>query len=370
MGITMFGAPLSLYSGKARAYLDWKGVEYTETLPADPSFASEVVPQVGRPVIPVVRLADGTLLQDTSVIIDHFEASVPGPKVTPDGPRQRLASLLLECFGDEWLVIPAMHYRWHYNEEWVYGEFGKAALPGGSPQEQYELGKKRGSTFKGFVPMLGINETTIPAIEASYEALLGELDAHFAEHDFLFGTRPSMGDFGLIGPLYAHNYRDPKSGEMMKRIAPNVARWVERMIAPKPLSGEFLGEDEVPATLLPVLARMMREQVPYLQSVADMLGAWAACDGAGSEGTEVPRAVGMADFTMEGITGQRAALPFSLWMLQRGLDCLALLKGKDRATVDAMLRGCDGDGLIGFDSRVRLEFENFRLSHSVCESAS
>lgn len=366
MSATMFGAPLSLYSGKARAYLDWKAIDYVEKLPVDPVFTEEVVPQVGRPVIPVVQLEDGTVLQDTTVIIDHFESTASGPSVYPATPRQRLAALLLESFGDEWLVIPAMHYRWHYNEEWVYGEFGKAALPGGTPEEQYAIGKQRGTMFKGFVPMLGINKATVPAIEASYEALLADLDAHFARHSFLFGTRPSIGDYGLIGPLYAHNYRDPKSGELMKRLAPNVAHWVEQMIAPEPLSGEFMADDEVPATLLPILQRMMREQLPYLQSVAQLLAAWAP----GNQGAEVPRALGMVDFTIEGVTGQRAALPFSLWMLQRALDYFASLEGEDRAAVEAMLKECAGEAIMSLELPVRLNFTDHRLNHSELPSNS
>jgi len=363
---TLFGAPLSLYSGKARSYLDWKGVAYTEKLPVDPVFVREVLPAVGRPVIPVVRLADGTILQDTTVIIDHFEAAHPGPSIYPETPRQRLAALLLECFGDEWLVIPAMHYRWHYNEEWVYGEFGKVALPDGTPEEQYEAGKQRGAIFKGFVPMLGINEATVPAIEASYEALLAELDAHFAVHDFLFGSRPSIGDYGLIGPLYAHNYRDPESGKIMKRLAPNVARWVERMIAPEPHSGEFLADDAIPETLIPVLRRMMSEQVPYLAKVAGLLGEWALTN----EGEEVPRALGFTDFTLGGVTGQRAAMPFSLWMLQRGLDYLGSLKGEARLDADAMLLEAGGEALVTFNMPVRFTFEDFKLHHSPLASIS
>lgn len=357
MTATMFGAPLSLYSGKARAYLDWKSVDYTEVLATPAVQQAEIIPTVGRPVIPVVKLEDGTILQDTTVIIDHFEQALDGPSIYPDTPRQRLAALLLEVFGDEWLVIPAMHYRWNYNEEWVYGEFGKVALPDGNAAEQLEAGKQRGAAFKGFVPMLGINGGTIPAIETSYEALLRDLDTHFAEHAFLLGSRPSIGDYGLIGPLYAHNYRDPASGEIMKRLAPRVAAWVERMIDPEPLSGEFLPGDEIPETLLPVLARVMNEQVPHLASVAIMLGAWAEAN----PDTELPRALGMADFAIEGTEGQRLALPFSLWMLQRSLDYLASLEGEDRSAAERLLSQCGGDALLNFEMPVRLIFEQHQL---------
>ncbi len=356
---TLYGAPLSLYSGKLRAYLDWKGVDYTEVLSTPDVYRDVIIPNVGRPVIPVFQTQDGAVLQDTTLIIDHLEAELGGPSVYPSSPRQRWAALLLECFGDEWLVIPAMHYRWNYNEEWVYGEFGKTALPDGTPQEQYEIGKERGSTFRGFVPMLGINDATIPAIEASYETLLADLNAHFAVHPFLLGTRPSIGDLGLIGPLYAHLYRDPASGEIMERLAPNVAAWVRRMVDVKaPQSGEFLDGDAIPETLLPVLARMMSEHVPYLERVAAMLGEWLAAN----PDTDIPRAVGMADFTVEGVTGQRIAVPFSLWMLQRGLDYLGTLSGDDRKSCEDMLRSCGGEALLDFQMPARLKFESHVLT--------
>ena len=86
----------------------------------------------------------------------------------------------------------------------------------------------------------------IPAIEQSYRRLLGELDAHFRDHDFLFGGRPSIGDFGLIGPMYAHLYRDPYPGKLMRETAPNVAAWVERMQSPEPVDGDFLADDGFP----------------------------------------------------------------------------------------------------------------------------
>ncbi|MEM8918401.1 MAG: glutathione S-transferase N-terminal domain-containing protein [Pseudomonadota bacterium] len=359
MSDTLYGAPVSLYSGKARAYMDWKNVDYGEVLSSADVYRDTIVPKVGRPVIPVVATQDGTILQDTTCIIDHYEQELGGPSVYPEGPRQKLVALLMEVFGDEWLVIPAMHYRWNYNEEWVYGEFGATSAPDASKEEQLEIGRKRGANFKGFCPILGINPETIPAIEASYEALLSDLDAHFAGHDYLLGSRPSIGDYGLIGPLYAHLYRDPASGEIMKRLAPRVAEWVERMVdVQAPLSGDFLPDDEIPATLIPVLERMMAEQMPFLQTSADMLATWAEANG----DDEIPRAVGMAPFTVEGVTGQRIAPPFSLWMFQRPHDFYQSLDIGDRESVDSLLDSISGaSGFQDFRTGPRLVFADFKL---------
>ena len=333
----LYGSAPSLFTGKARAYLDWKGVDYREVSPDQKVRDELIVPAIGRMVIPVIETAQGTVLQDTSVIIDHYEKTAAGPSVYPAGPRQRFAALLLECFGDEWLVIPAMHYRWNYNEEWIYGEFGRSMAPDAPPEQHVAMGKAIGERFRGFVPMLGINDTTIPAIEASYEALLAELDLHFTQHDFLLGSRPSIGDYGLIGPLYAHLYRDPASGEIMKRLAPEVARWVERMVnVTQPQSGDFLPDDAIPETLLPVLKRMMGEQLPNLLAIAELTTEW----GKASADRELPRAVGMAEYSLGGISSARMATPFSLWMLQRALDQFDALEGDGRASCEAFAARC------------------------------
>jgi glutathione S-transferase len=360
MAHKFYGGPLSLYSGKARAYLDWKGVDYEEILSSTEVYQDIIIPRVGRPVIPVMVTDDDETLQDTTLIIDHFENELGGPSVYPDTPKQRLVTLLMEVYGDEWLVIPAMHYRWNYNEEWVYGEFGAVAAPDASKEEQLIIGRERGQNFKGFCPILGINDDTIPAIEASYEALLADLNTHFSEYDYLLGSRPSIGDYGLIGPLYAHLYRDPASGEIMKRLAPKVAQWVERVVnVEQPLSGEFLPDDEIPETLLPLLERMMSEQMPFLQTTANMTKVWADAD----TGEDIPRAVGMAPFEIEGVSGQRIAPPFSLWMFQRPLDYYRNLDGAAKESVDQLISTISGARAFSdFVPGPRLAFENFKLA--------
>ena len=55
------------------------------------------------------------------------------------------------------------------------------------------------------------------------------LDAHFTTSPFLLGPHPSLGDIALMGPLFGHFYRDLHSSHLMRREAPFVCMWVERM---------------------------------------------------------------------------------------------------------------------------------------------
>lgn len=360
----LYGAPLSLYTGKVRAYLNWKNVDYEEVLATPDIYRSVILPEVGFPVIPVIRAKSGEIVQDSTEIIDFFEALEPEPPVCPAGAVQKLAALFLELYGDEWLLIPAMHYRWNHNEEWVYGEFGAVVAPGAAPEIQVAAGREAGARFRGFVPVLGINQDTIPAIEASYEAFLGAFDRHLADHPFLFGTRPSIGDYGLIGPLYAHLWRDPVSGALMRRLAPRVAEWVSRVEFPaEKREGEFLPADEIPETLLPILRRQMREQLPTLLATADLLQHWAQ-DNPGKDAP--PRQLGPIDFTLAGPDGtdvhsQRAAMPYPLWMLQRALDHLAGLSGSDRERAAEFLDTIGAGHFVDYRLPFRLRRENYRL---------
>lgn len=355
---TLYGGKISLYTGKARAYLDWKQIPYKEVLANKDVYTNIILPRVGWPVIPIVVTAEDETLQDTTDIIDHFEAREPEPSVYPAGPAQRLAALLLEVYGDEWMKLPAMHYRWNYNEDWILTQFGALSAPDATPEQQREIGEKRAGPFRGSLPFLGVVPETRRAIEESYEALLADLSAHFAKHDYLFGSRPSIGDYGLIGPLFAHNYRDPKSGEMMRATAPLVARWVERMVMPPaPRGGVFLADDKVPDTVLPVLNRMAVEYLPVLEKTVAAFNVWAADK---SPGTEVPRALGMHPFELGGVTAERAIFTFDLWMLQRPLDFYAGLAGAEKAAADAMLKRAGAAGLAALKPYPRITRKNFK----------
>lgn len=114
----LIGSQHSLYTGKLRAYLRWKGLPFEEMAASQDLYRSVIMPRTGLAFIPVLVCPDNTaVLQDTHAIIKLLEQQHPRYPMLPTGPQQRMASMLLELYGDEWMVIPAMHYRWNFPDQ-------------------------------------------------------------------------------------------------------------------------------------------------------------------------------------------------------------------------------------------------------------
>ncbi len=337
----LFGTEVSLYTGKTRAYLRYKGIPFKEVLSTADVYKKIIIPRTGVRYIPILISPDNIAIQDTTEIIDFLEKRFPESPVYPKTPLQRLTALLLELYADEWLVLPAMYYRWWFKEDnydFIVGEFGRSAMPDATKEEQQKTGEATAGFFCGTLPVLGITEKNHKQIEAWYESFLDSFNTHLCAHPFILGTRPSIGDFGLMGPLYAHLFRDPYPGKMMKQRAPLVARWVERMNAPIPNSGEFLSDDEIPETLYPILEMMFKEHFPVLLDTVKRLSEWI---GKNPE-KKIPRVIDKHEFSIGGVLEERMVFPYSQWMFQRSIDHYRSLSNEDKNKADALLKKLGG----------------------------
>jgi glutathione S-transferase len=360
--LTLYALPHSYYSGKVRSYLRYKRIPYIEKVSTLREYQRLIIPRTGVKFIPVIHTADDVVVQDSTAIIDFLEARYPHAPIYPKTPKQRLAALLMELYGDEWMLLPGMHYRWSFWHEKahihdVLEHFGMLLSPRAPKLIRRFAGRQFCKPFDGALPMLGVTPSTIPAIEASYEALLDELNSHFGQHKFLLGDRASIGDFGMMGPMYAHLGRDFYPLALMKSRAPNVHAWVERMNSRDPVAGDFLPNDQVPDTLLPVLRRLFTEYFPVLRDTVQRLDAWIEQH----PERRIPRAIGKHRFTLGGVDEERMIFPYSQWMLQRPLDYLATLNAADHASVDALLRDVGGDEAIKIDIRRRVKRKDNRV---------
>ena len=316
----LYGVEFSPYTGKVRAYLKYKNIPYKEVFANGYQYMRVIKRKTGVMYIPVVELGSGEVLQDSSVIIDHFEGLYADRLVTPPGEKQQMASAMLEIYGDEWMVpFSCLHYRWNYPENLpvLFPQFGRIALPVGPKKIRAILGKKISERFRGFMPKLGLTKEICAAVEQRHEALLDILDAHFAEHDYLLGGSACVGDFGLFGPLYAHLYLDPAPRKVMEARAPNVIRWVERMADQPQPSGDFLADDVVPETVEKLLRIFAEDSLPLLLESARRVDAWAA-DNPGVK--RLPGALSGMDFSILNAKASRMVLSAPVWKLQRVLE--------------------------------------------------
>lgn len=357
---TLYGTPFSLYTAKARAYLAYKQIDFTEVFSSLRVYKDIIIPNTGVRFIPVLKTPQGQYLQDTSVIIDNLESSYPQHPVIPALPTQQLVSYLFELWADEWLLIPAMHYRWNKdNFPFIYQEFGKVIAPRLPAFIRAILGKKVASKFSGFVPLLGITEKTIPAIEYWYEDdVLFHLNHHFAHYDYLLGGAPTIGDFALMGPLYAHLFRDPAPARIMIQKAPHIVRWIDRMNQPTVDSGQCLKDDKIAETLIPLLSRIFSEQWPVLTNTVKALEQWAELN---PSKKDIPRSIGEHSFKIGEVTDSRAILTFHQWKLQRVLDCYQRFDEKDKKAVDLFLDKVNGKDAMHFTVRNRVIRQKNRL---------
>jgi len=412
----LFSWEHSYFSGKARAYLRWKqhhgalGPGFEDVLATPELARGLLIPKSGTPAVPQLEAPDGTWVQDTSEIIDFVEAAHSEPPVVPDAatsPRQCLAAYLIELLADEWVLVPAFWQRWYYSEdgrepshrafnEQQWGGVLAPGMPGparraaaaGFFEAMFGISTSRSNpkgTYAGLVH-LGVDEKTEHAWQASQHRLLQRLEVHFGAHDYVFGGQPSLADFGLLAPLYAHLYRDAVPGFALRIWFPLVAEWVERtngesalnarwygqkLYSLDPKSGALVGRpatsdggawlpgDVIPDTLLPVLAIFFEEMWPVLRDAAAVLTDFIASDAhepggelpgksffATPEFVALPTAEGPLthEYRIGDASGRRMVIPYQIWMLERVERALAACTADaaGRASVEALLAGFEG----------------------------
>jgi glutathione S-transferase len=255
----IFGAEISPYSVKVRSYLRYKQIPH-EWIVRTPAVQAEYQKYAKLPLIPVVVTPGEEGLQDSTPILETLEARFPTPSIHPSDPALDFLSALLEEFGDEWGNKWMFHYRWarEADQRSAGLRIARTMAPDAEGEALEGVVGAVVGRMKGRVWFVGSNQGTAPQIERSFLDAVALLDAHLAGRAYLFGGRPSFGDFGLWGQLY-NAWTDPTPGALLRDRAPHVVAWVERMLEPK-AEGDFEPWFALEPTLLPLL----RDQVGAL----------------------------------------------------------------------------------------------------------
>ena len=343
----LYGAPLSLYTGRARSYLIKAGIPYRETMPITEHYIKNIAPAAGgRQSMPTLELPNGDVIRDGVAIIDHFE-NQNRHEFSPATPKQRIVSRLFDVIGAEGLLRPAMHYRWNFPKQnlgFLRYHF-QAAMPRGPGR--VERADKAMDRMRGAGQAFGAVPETFETIETHYLEFLKVLDTHFSDQPYLLGGKPSIADFGLLAPLYAHLGRDPRPLSLMQEHAIRVFRWVERMNRSeldvgefKIQDGQYLASDEIPDSLVEVLKHAAIDFVPETQAAASCINTWISQQDNLEPGTECARGVGIANFQLRGVTINALAQPFRFYLLMRVQDEFESLEKRQQDEVTSFLDTC------------------------------
>lgn len=338
---TLYGMSASLFTGKVRAYLRHHNIPFVERGAGHPTYTGEIVPKIGRWIIPVLVTPDGTIIQDGTDIIDHFDAQgLEQYSVYPDDPVMRAVAHLFELFGGEGLLRPAMHYRWNFDSDnlaFLTTNFAEAFPPGLTPTQQSDMFALSSGRMRKAGAAFGVSDKTAKAIEDSYAAFLSLFETHLTSTYFLLGGQATIGDYGLMNGLYAHLARDPHPSLIMKRDAPRVFAWTERMNRPPRDEHVLAGAPDtlfnaVPETLKAMMQFIAEDFLPEMIAHIDFTNDWLDAHQP-PPGVAMDRSIGMATFEWWGQDITSAVMPYRTWMLQRLTDHVQSCKPDDQSLI-------------------------------------
>ena len=258
---TLYGLSRSPYTHKVRTYLKNKRI-----------------PFVGRDlnglelgwikVVPLVSTPERVLLQDSHDIIEFFEKRFPMNNVYPDDALIRFLSVLIAAWADEHWIPATQFYRW--TKEVNIDCFRKSlCFPNFVPKFIREkLTKITVEQLLSGLFAVGVREEQYHLIELWTNQIFRQLNLHFEQNKFLFGSCPTIGDYGLIGPIELF-FTDPFTCSSFVARYPHVFSWKERMDHFDPTSSDT--NLMISVTLYPIIRSIFQEFIPVIDQTVSLV---------------------------------------------------------------------------------------------------
>lgn len=264
----LHGALASPYSMKMRAVLRARRIPHVWS--HGRQVHEQATSKVRAPVIPVLEYPDGHFANDSTPLIYDLEARHADRSIVPPDPGRAFLAHLIEDFADEWLTKAMFGYRWLAEVDQLQMSSWLAfdAFKGGGEKRCAEYAAMFRERQVGRMALVGCTQANFQLIEASTRRVLQALEQHVVNEHFLFGTRPSLAEFGIFGQLSQLGV-DPTPQAMMRAAYPAVYRWLLHVDDASGIEGEWDAADApLKPVVLQLLAEIGRVYGPFLQANA------------------------------------------------------------------------------------------------------
>jgi glutathione S-transferase len=259
------GVTVSYFTRKVTGYLDYKGIPWR--MRPSVGLYPEARAAGWNGGIPVITTPEGEMIWDSTAVLLHLETRYPEPAIVPPDPVLRFLAYLLDDFSDEWLYRHAVGTRWLFEENTTSGSWdivreGSLEIPG--PIE--DTRKMVTQVMTACLPRLGTTPQNIQAwVNESLLPWQRALAAQVVVNGCLLGSRPSLADFALFGGNVAHFINDPVCRRWTEEAGQAVVVYTHALMTPRDREfGEWLGSDDLPDTLIALLAEAGRHYLPWV----------------------------------------------------------------------------------------------------------
>lgn len=201
----LHGAPLSLFTRKLEAALDFYAISYRQEHKGSRD-DSDLEARAGNHQIPLLVTPENWVLSDSTPTVAVLDARYPQRRMVPTGLQGLLVHIVEEIL-DEWVARVMVHYRWHYPEN-----THDVLVSGFGVDISLEEAVKHPAAQWGPRACRATGTELIEhqqAAEAEYISLLQSLEQQLNETSYALGNRPCVADCILLGGLRAHTNRDP-----------------------------------------------------------------------------------------------------------------------------------------------------------------
>jgi glutathione S-transferase len=234
----------SPYSVKMRAIMRYRHLPFIWQMRT--SDVAEEIRHLRPQLMPTIQYPDdGSFHLDSTPMIYDLERRHPGQRsIIPDDPGHAFLALLIEDMADEWLTKAMFYYRWiaPADQDWAARWISSDNFPELTGTDKSERQQMITDRQVGRMALVGSTAANAAVIEETFGRFLSALNGRLSGVRYLFGSRPSMAEFGLFGQLWPLG-DDPTSCNIMRTQAPELFDWRRFFDDASGVSGDWQDPD-------------------------------------------------------------------------------------------------------------------------------